>query len=271
MTGTITLNKISNINGKPAYQGLGTVLGFPGITLSVYWIGSPDNVWVLDYEGQPYFYTTCNTLIPPSTSNVSCNWVTVDGTDCPGAAPLVINGSGTLLPVGLFGFSARAADKEVSLAWKTASEINNQGFEIQRSKDAVNWNKIGFVNGAINSSLEKNYNFNDVAPLSGKNFYRLVQYDLDGKETFSSVINADFIKEGQYTLGSNPGNGIYLLNIQSASGATLFVSDMTGRKLFDKKINSGIQQLDISKYAKGTYLLHLQIGTATFTEKLIKL
>lgn len=248
-------------------------LGTTELPLSVYWILRADNVWVIDYEGQPYFLNTCNTLLPLSTEGESCNWIPVDGTECPGSTALVVNGTGTQqvpLPVSLFGFVAQEVDKQVSLAWKTASGTNNKGFGIQRSKDAVNWNKIGFVNGALNSSQEKKYHFNDVPPLQGKNFYRLLQYDLDGKTTFSPVVNADFFKGGYYALGSNPGNGVYRLNIRSANGAEILVNDMTGRRLIGKHIDAGIHQLDISNYAKGTYLLHMQIGTEVFTEKLIK-
>jgi hypothetical protein len=269
MTGTITLNKIADIDGKTAFQGVGTVDGNAGITVSIYWIGTPDNVWVIDFDGQPYYLNTCNTLLPSATGDASCSWTAVTGTTCTGGAALVVNGSGAL-PVKLFGFTAQEKNNQTLLLWKTASEINNKGFEIQRSNDGVNWNKIGFVNGAVNSSLQKNYSFNDRAPLPGKNFYRLLQYDLDGNQTFSPVVNVDIFKTGYYTLGNNPGNGIYRLNINSANRVIISVSDMTGRKLISKHIDAGIHQLDISKYAQGTYLLRLQIGTEVFTEKLIK-
>lgn len=269
MAGTISLSKIADIAGKAAFQGTGTVLGYDQIAVSVYWIGAPDNVWVIDFDGQPYYMNTCNTLLPSASGNSSCQWTVVSGTDCPGVAPLVVNGTGTL-PVSIMGFIVHEENNQSVMQWKTASELNNKGFEIQRSKDAINWNKIGYVNGAINSSLEKNYSFRDEDPLPGKNFYRLLQYDIDGKSSFSPVVNVDIFKAGYYTLGNNPGNGIYRINIHSTNKATLFVIDMTGRRLLSKQIDAGIQQLDISKFARGTYLLHLHIGTAIFTEKLIK-
>ena len=269
MTGTITLNKIADMNGKAAFQGQGKVLGFPGITVTVYWIGSPDNVWVIDYEGQPYFYNTCNKTLPPSTGSASCKWIAVDGTDCPGSAPLVVNGTGTL-PVSLVVFTAREENNEALLNWKTASEINNKGFEIQRSKDAIQWNKIGFVNGVANSSKENNYNFIDEAPLPGKNFYRLLQYDMDGKSVSSPVVNVDIFKPGYYTISNNPGNGIYRLNLHSTKMATISVSDMSGRRLLQQQMDAGVHPLDISRYAQGTYLLRLKIGSDVFTEKLVK-
>jgi hypothetical protein len=269
MTGTITLNKIADIDGKAAFQGTGKVLGIDAITVTVYWIGGTDNVWVIDYEGQPYFMNTCNTLLPSATGSTSCQWTAVEGTECTGSTPLVVNGSGAL-PVTLFGFTAQEENNQALLHWKTGSELNNKGFEIQRSKNAINWNKIGFVNGALNSSLEKNYSFKDEDPLPGKNFYRLLQYDLDGKSVSSPIVNVDIFRVGYYTISNNPGNGIYQLNIHSTNKAAISVSDMAGRRLIRQQIDAGIHELDISKYAQGTYLLHLQIGADHFTEKLVK-
>ncbi len=269
MTGTITLNKIADIDGKAAYQGTGTVDGFAGVTISVYWLGAPDNLWVLDYDGQPYFQNACNTELPAMTGSGACPWTAVDGTSCTGGTALIITGNGAL-PVSLVSFTAHEKNKQAVLNWKTASENNNKGFEIQRSKDGINWNSIGFVNGAGNSSVEKNYSFNDATPLPGKNLYRLIQYDFDGNRSFSSVVTVDIFKAGYYTLSNNPGNGVYRLHINAANGVEISVLDLAGRRLIRKTIDAGIQDVDISKYAQGTYLLQIRIANEIFTEKLIK-
>ena len=267
ITGTITMTTLFNMDGKPVFQGVGKVLGYSNITVSIYWLGS-ENVWVIDFEGQPYFMNTCNTSLPPATAGSSCLWVPVEGTDCFGSA-LVVSGSSTL-PVKFLNFKGQVEDQKVLLDWKTAFEMNNEGFEIYRSKDGLNWNRIGIVNPEINSSLETNYNFTDEDPLQGSNFYRISQKDIDGNNSFSDIIKVDFSKKGFYTLGNNPGNGIYQLNIKSANRTTIMVSDMSGRQLMNKQINPGIQQLDISRFTKGTYLLRLKIGNNVFTEKLIR-
>lgn len=271
MTGNITLNKIADLNGKSAYQGTAQVLGYDGITITVYWIGAPDNVWVIDYEGQPYFYNTCTSVQPPSTENTSCHWIPVEGTECPGSPALVVNGTGTQsLAVSLHSLDGKVVDEQVSLVWKTSSESNNKGFEIQRSNDAVTWKKIGFVNGGLNSTQELNYVFNDIAPIQGSNFYRLKQYDMDGKATLSSIINVEVLNSGTYTLSNNPGNGIYTLHMRTANGVKMSISDLAGRRLIHKNIDAGIHQIDISEYAPGIYLLHLQVGNKIKTEKLLK-
>lgn len=267
ISGTITLTQGSDIDGKPSYTGAGTVLGNPGLDVAIYWMGGSDNLWVLTFSGQPFYTNSCNTSLPPSSSSSSCTWENIDAS-CSGS-PLIVNGSGTL-PVSLVNFTAREENNQALLHWKTSSEINNKGFEIQRSKDGFQWNKIGFVNGIANSTQQKDYSFIDEAPLPGKNFYRLLQYDLDGKSVSSPVVNVDIFKAGYYTISNNPGNGIYRLNLHSTKMAIISVSDMSGRRLLQKQMDAGIHPLDISRYAPGTYLLRLKIGSDVFTEKLVK-
>lgn len=268
ITGSVTLNKTSDVNGKVAYTGTGTVMGTPNVTINIYWIDAPDNVWVVDFDGQPYFQNPCNRSTPPSTSYTSCSWGTVEGQTCTGGSSLNINGSGTL-PVRLSEFVATKAGQQVHLEWKTASEQNNKGFDVQRSKDGSDWIKIGFVNSAGNSSTGKSYQFTDATPSSGKNFYRLLQYDLDNQVTHSSIVVVDFSANDFYTL-QHTGNGLYQIAIVSAKPIELSIVDLSGKKLFGKTAAQGLHQLDISRYAQGIYLLWIRKGDRMLTEKLIK-
>lgn len=264
----ITLNSISDVNGKPAYQGTGTVDGNANVTVSVYWLGAPDNVWVLDFDGQPYFQNTCDFAIPPGTGAI-CAWTIVSGTTCTGGDTLSITGA-VALPVGLISFTAGRINNQTVLNWKTATEINNKGFEVQRSNNGNNWIRIGFVNGAGNSSIERAYRFTDNTPLNGKNYYRLIQLDIDDHRLFSLVRSVDFKNLAYYIIGNNPGRGIYELNIQTSTPAELFVSDLSGRKLVSKMVSPGAYRLDISNYPAGVYLLRLKKDSEIFLEKLIK-
>jgi Secretion system C-terminal sorting domain len=272
ITGTITLNKIADINTRPAYQGTGTVDASAGVTVSIYWLPTPDVLWVLDFDGQPYFQNACNFSIPTSTTNTSCPWTVVSGQVCNGASTLSITGPGGL-PVTFSSFSARKENKAVILNWKTATESNNKGFEIQRSADGINWFAIGFAEGSINSVSEKSYQFKDAIPLTGKNFYRLAQVDLDNKQSYSVVVNIEVSNpDGYYLLKNNPGNGIYLLTIPaSVERYSISVLDITGRRILNKFLEAGTHTIDISSYMSGTYLLRINKGSEVFTEKLIKL
>lgn len=271
ISGTITLSPIADMNGKPAYENTGTVDGFPNVQIDVFWMPAPDNLWVLAFDGQPYFQNTCTTALPPATGG-SCAWTAVPGQTCTGVNPLVISGPGALA-VKITSFTARKMGKEVVLNWQTANEINNKGFEIERSADGINWNKIGFVNGNINSSVAKNYQFNDINPLSGQNFYRLLQLDLDNKATYSFIVSVNILQSGFYSISNNPGNGLYQLHIAAGTERINFsVIDADGRTIISKDYNGvGDQTIDITNRPSGIYLLRIIKGTDLFTDRLIKL
>jgi hypothetical protein len=270
ISGTITLSRVADIAGRAAYQGTGTVAGEPGITVNLYWLPAPELLWVLDFQGQPYFQNACNTAIPPSTTIPACPWSAVSGNVCTGSSALVIIGPGTL-PVELAGFRAFLERSAVQLAWKTLSEANNKGFEVQRSPDGASWTKIGFVTGIVHSSTEQRYSFTDKAPLPGTNYYRLVQLDLDNHPTLSGVVQLDFSAPAGYHLNTRTSaSGIYQLTIRSAVQAELSITDMGGSRLLYKTGGQGVHLLDISRFAPGVYLLQLRINNATVVEKLVR-
>ncbi len=103
------------------------------------------------------------------------------------------------LPVELASFTCIASDKTVELKWETITEINNHGFEIERSitdskNHEDNWETIGFVKGCGNSNSKKTYSFSDVfnKSLSSKIQYRLKQIDNDGTIEYSEIVVAHF-------------------------------------------------------------------------------
>ena len=93
------------------------------------------------------------------------------------------------LPVELSAFTANFKDDKIVLEWKTETEVNNYGFDIERSTDNSNWMAIVFVEGHGNSNSPKQYNFNDTDIVqSGKYHYRLKQIDNDGTFEYSDVV-----------------------------------------------------------------------------------
>ncbi len=269
ISGNISLNKLGElVEGKEAFTGMGTVGGFANTAVSIYWIGSPDNVWVMAFDGQPYFSNACNSTEPPGSPNTACPWAEVTPDACPGSSPLSIVGSG-ILPITLSGFGAKKVGQRILLNWSTVSEFNNKGFKVQRSRDGIQWTTIGFVKGSGNSSVESLYQFEDALPVSGKNFYRLQQVDLDNRSVYSSVVMANFSLKGFYSLQSLT-NGKFRLMIESTGQTELVMVDVGGRILMGKMAGQGIHQLDMSAYAPGIYILQLKQGKQSFIEKLIK-
>ena len=117
---------------------------------------------------------------------------------------------GNPLPVELSSFNVVLIGSEVLLKWTTATEINNFGFDVERTNGLNGpgeyWNKIGFVAGNGNSNSPKDYSFID-NPLEGNEyFYRLKQIDNDGQYEYSNVISIDLNIPNQYALHQNYPN-----------------------------------------------------------------
>ncbi|MFC2094695.1 hypothetical protein ACFLSH_03600, partial [Bacteroidota bacterium] len=94
------------------------------------------------------------------------------------------------IPVELSAFTAQANDGVVQLNWTTATEVNNQGFEVQRSTNNQ-FTTIGFVNGSGTTTEIHNYSFTDSDVRTGTYYYRLKQVDYNGEYAYSDVVQAD--------------------------------------------------------------------------------
>ena len=108
----------------------------------------------------------------------------------------------TMTPVELNTFSFEVDINNVLLKWTTASEINNRGFEIQRSNDKENWKRIGFVQGNGTTTETHHYSFTDESLQSGIYQYRLKQIDFDGSFNYSEIIDVE-ISINNFMLSQN--------------------------------------------------------------------
>jgi len=177
---------------------------------------------------------------------------------------LVPIGCGGVLPVELIDFSARVENKiKVKLEWVTASEINNDFFIVQRSKDGREWESLIKKKGAGTTTSTTYYYHFDHSPHKGTSYYRLKQYDLNGDFTYSDVrmVKIDGIKN--ILLYPNPSQGIVNLNISSTekNAALLYIFDSNGRLVYQKdlSINKGdfIYNTDLSFLNSGFYFIKI--------------
>ncbi|WP_118976761.1 SdrD B-like domain-containing protein [Taibaiella koreensis] len=183
-------------------------------------------------------------------------------------------GTGTPLPVTLLSFNAKRQGSAALLSWTTASEVNNRGFAIERSKDATGgWINIGFVESLApggNSSAPLEYNFVDSKPLSN-NFYRLKQTDLDGRYVYSLVRQISFGLDKQITISPNPASNY--ITVGGLSGMeTIKVYDVTGRLIRKEKAAGSTVAITLDGLPRGTYHVAIISGDEKIvSEKVMKL
>jgi hypothetical protein len=126
-------------------------------------------------------------------------------------SPVVVFLNTTVVPVELKSFRAKNTSDGVLLDWITATETNNKGFEIERSrtsnvKGQMNWEKIGYVAGFGTTTEPKSYSFTDNNVTSGAYSYRLKQIDLDGSYEYSNIVEVQVNVPLQFSLSQNYPN-----------------------------------------------------------------
>jgi hypothetical protein len=114
---------------------------------------------------------------------------------------------GVTLPIVLTGFTAVLNnDHGVTLDWNTQEEVNFSHFIIERSADGETWTGIGTVDAKGNSEVETTYTYVDGQPLTGTNFYRLTEVNLDNSYIYSPVVVVRTTTLAQITLFPNPAS-----------------------------------------------------------------
>ena len=198
------------------------------------------------------------------------------------------NGTGDiLLPVELISFSALVNSDNVNLNWKTATEVNNNGFEVQRevrnqnSEAGSQWEKIGFVHGHGNSNSPKEYSFTDKNLTGGTNFvYRLKQIDNDGQYQYSKEVEVKVVPKDINLLQNypNPFNPVTEIKftLPEAARVTLRVYNIIGQEV--ASLLNGIEEAGFhsakfegSNLPSGTYIYRLQTGSVVQTKKMLLL
>jgi hypothetical protein len=173
------------------------------------------------------------------------------------------------LPITLIDFTAKANESnQVDLNWSTASEINNETFIIERSKDGIEFNEVVSQPGAGNSNTVISYSDLDKAPFSGISYYRLKQVDFDGQFTYSDIKRVDLNAVGNVTIYPNPinvsqGESILNINNEYSDGGTYQVIDQIGNiVLIESELPSGANTINVSDLASGMYFVTIRNGNS---------
>ncbi|MFT5724731.1 MAG: hypothetical protein ACI9JN_001853, partial [Bacteroidia bacterium] len=179
------------------------------------------------------------------------------------------------LPVELIQFEAQAsASHSADLTWKTASELNNSHFVIERSYNGRDFQEAGLVqgNGTTQNVMSYSHNDNTIELTQNTVFYRLRQVDFDGTQAYSPVRRVDFdspLDVNKVSLYPNPTKGTVTVNFtdEEIESHTLKVIDNLGRVLLETTFDGKSGEINLSSNPTGIYFILLDTGESF---KLIK-
>ncbi len=269
------------------------VSGGSNLTVSIPWNASEErlgfdrtNCYVATHNGgstNVWYASPSGSATGTGPYSRSLSGITSDLT----TAKLFSVGSSGTLPVKLIKFNGVLVENIAQLTWTTASEINNKGFEIERSVNVVNFEYVGFVKGVGNSNAVNKYEFNDY--LSTYNYqlpttiyYRLKQIDQDGKYEYSNTIviktNNDQNFGNNVSIVPNPFTDGVQINFSQHQNAAVKVVlvDALGREVYTKQVqsiigNNAIKIDNLNFLQNGIYFVRLESnGTTTKVVKLLK-
>ncbi|MDZ7319689.1 MAG: leucine-rich repeat domain-containing protein, partial [candidate division KSB1 bacterium] len=185
------------------------------------------------------------------------------------------------VPVELSSFNASERNGDVLLAWKTESESNSFGFQVERSKDNQQFQAIGFVAGRGTTTAATTYEFLDKKAGTGITYYRLKMIDLDGTFEYSGTIEIALHAPAAYRLGQNfpnPFNSKTMISfsVPEKRQVEIAVYDITGKQvmvLMNKVCEAGSYQIsfDAKNLPSGTYYYKMTAGEFTSVQKLVVL
>ncbi|MBK8983077.1 MAG: T9SS type A sorting domain-containing protein [Ignavibacteria bacterium] len=192
------------------------------------------------------------------------------------------------LPVELTSFTSSVSGRNVMLNWTTSSELNNSGFEIERSEfkpqnsnqNLYDWIKVGFSNGNGTVSTAKNYLFTDLGLNTGKYNYRLKQIDFNGNfEYYNLAPEVEIGKPNKFNLSQNypnPFNPSTKINYELPSDGTVSIKlfDMTGREvavILNEVKAAGFYSVnfDAGNLPSGTYIYRFSHNQFTDSKKML--
>ena len=168
------------------------------------------------------------------------------------------------LPVSLLFFRGKALENQVvQLDWATASELNNQYFLIERSKDLQIYETVGkvFPNEEKSVQVDKKYTYTDETPYRGTSYYRLKQVDLDGTVTSYKAISVTLRSDG-YGIYPNPvTGGRFTLKLDEPQTAKVILYNVGGQPMSLQKVSNGEGRLELAiggKTSAGIYVLTVE-------------
>ncbi len=186
-----------------------------------------------------------------------------------------------ITPVELLSFDAKISGFKIKINWVTATELNNRGFEVEKSVDNNNWMDLGFIQGKGTTTEKTYYSYMDDDVINGMNYYRLKQIDFDGSINYSPTVSISYEQPNGFILSQNypnpfnptctihyalPREAYVTLNIYNVLGTKL-------KELINEKKSAGDYSIEFNSenLPSGIYFYRLQTDNFTDTKKMILL
>lgn len=180
---------------------------------------------------------------------------------------------GTPLAVKMGKLAGAVKNTVATLSWDTYSEENNRGFEIQRSKDAINFEPFAFIaSKAANGNSNEKISYSATDNIWEKIYYRLKQSDMDGKVTFSNIVQLSPGSANSHllTLSPNPASDIIKVSAPDIEGGILSIFDFSGREVLRYEVNAVQANINISNLASGNYFIRVINNANSYSAKFVK-
>ncbi len=171
-----------------------------------------------------------------------------------------------VFPVEFASFDGRAGADKVLLNWSTASELNNDRFEVERSTDGREYMPIGNVKGHGTTEKSMQYEFVDYAPKNGQNYYRLKQIDFDGQAHYSEVLNLN-VTGLTFKVNMYPNPVRDFLQVTTTGGKVvnqLALYNLSGQLMQAplREVEQDHWEFNVSELPSGTYFVKLEVEDA---------
>lgn len=273
---------ITNQNVKKTWLVSEEVVGNSNVTMTLQW-NSTDEVtggaagtnfdrtkaYVGHYLTSPQPYFDKGTVAAATAGTASTSWK-VSRAGITSFSPFIVSSRASApLPVQLVSFAATRIGEAVLCTWKTAAELNNARFVVERSRDGKLFEAIGSVQGQGTSTLGHSYTFNDTKAPATTTYYRLRQEDTDGTSTYSTVlVVAGLTGSVELAIVPNPGTGVFqVLGLSTHAGSPGVVRNILGAQV--QRISAG-GTFDLSTYPAGVYLVQIQTSAGLQTKRVVK-
>ena len=200
-------------------------------------------------------------IVPPKSASISGNAV-----GCNTRAQ--VEAACAAAPVELVSFTGKADGGEVLLNWQTASEKDNDYFQIEHSTDGSAFEPVGKVTGKGTTASPSNYSFRHSRPSNGVNYYRFKQVDFDGKYAYSPIVSVEIARGLDVELYPNPTTGYVKLKGDLTEG-TARLTDVTGRLISENQLPDHYL-IDLTREPEGVYLLEIQVDNEKIVKRIVK-